>query len=95
MLPSHGICVEPQVGIPYYAGPVDFQPLDFEFGEGVFQSIGGSDVIVIVQKPVDEVRLVSDVDTYGFQSFAFAACQNAVAFAAACFLLEPFLGCVE
>src|SRR6218665_1800042 len=52
----------PEVGVPGDAGPVEFQPLDLEFGHDVFEVIRRADFTLPAEKPVHRVNHRPDVD---------------------------------
>src|SRR6266540_2525858 len=43
---------EAKICIPHYTRPVQFQALDMELGDHIFQIVGRADIVLLVEKPV-------------------------------------------
>jgi len=48
---------EAQIGIPGHADPIELQALNVKLGGHVFQEEGGTDVVAVVEEPMDGIDL--------------------------------------
>lgn len=81
-----------EVSVPDHASPVELKALHQEFGADVLQMVGGTDVLLVVQEPMDGIDLGAHVDSVWLEGLGLGGGDDAVALLSAGALAQPLLG---